>query len=74
MDLRHIWGGADKIWRMVVGREGGLWNLTSDSGLGDELGDAAVAKMGHRGGGGERSGEAGAFNVASSFLCFLSSS
>lgn len=43
-----IWGGADKMRRMVVGREGGLWNLTWESGLGDELVDAAVAKMGHR--------------------------
>lgn len=69
-----IWGGADKMWRMVVGRERGVWNLTSESGLGDELGDAAVAKMGHRRGGGEDSREAGAFGTASFSLCFLSSS
>lgn len=37
-------GGADKMRRMVVGREGGLWSLTSESGLGDELGDPAVTK------------------------------
>ena len=34
------------MWRMVVGREGEEWNLTSESSLGDWLDDAAVSKMG----------------------------
>ena len=44
--FRIYWQEGGKMWRMVVGREGEEWNLTSESSLGDWLDDAAVSKMG----------------------------
>lgn len=44
--FRIYWQEGGKMWRMVVGREGEEWNLTSESSLGDWLDDAVVSKMG----------------------------